>query len=91
MSVKNVKESEPKYPIDKVQDPYLNQATEDPYTQHVAADPYPAICWSRQSTMNDVKEEFDLPRGVWGGENDKNVVGITTPGLLEGLGCPIYV
>lgn len=41
MSVKNVKESEPKYPIDKVQDPYLNQATEDPYTQHVAADPYP--------------------------------------------------
>jgi GR25 family glycosyltransferase involved in LPS biosynthesis len=57
----------------------------------VAADPYPAICWSRQSTMNDVKEEFDLPRGVWGGENDKNVVGITTPGLLEGLGCPIYV
>ena len=57
----------------------------------VAADPYPVMCWSRQSTMNDVSEEVDGPRGVWGGENDKNVLGITTPGLLEGLGCPIYV
>ena len=57
----------------------------------VAADPYPVICWSRKSTMNDVSEEVDAPRGVLGGENDKNVLGITTPGLLEGLGCPIYV
>lgn len=57
----------------------------------IAADPYPAICWARRSTMNDVKEEVNGPRGVWGGQNDKNVLGITTPGLLEGLGCPIYV
>lgn len=55
-----------------------------------AADPYPAICWSRESTMNDVKEETTVIRGVWGGQNDKNVIGITTPGLLEGLGCPVY-
>lgn len=57
----------------------------------VAADPYPVICWSRESTMNDVNEVVESPRGVWGGQNDKNVISMTTPGLLEGLGLPIYV
>jgi len=57
----------------------------------LAADPYPAICWSRESTMDDVDEESPVRRGVWANHNDKNVISMTTPGLLEGLGCPIYV
>lgn len=57
----------------------------------VAADPYPAICWSRESTMHEVEEASDVRRGVWADFNDKNVISIATPGLLEGLGCPIYV
>lgn len=57
----------------------------------IAADPYPLVCWSRESTMGDHRERADVIRGVWSGQNDQNVFGSVTPGLLEGLGCPVHV
>lgn len=57
----------------------------------IAADPYPLICLSRESTMNDHKDEVDMVnRGVWIGQNDQNLFGAVTPGLVEGLGFPIH-
>ena len=55
-----------------------------------AADPPPAVCYSRESTMTQVNEKVTSPRGVWGNNNDKNMPGQITPGLVEGLGCPLY-
>ena len=54
------------------------------------ADPPPASCFSRESTMDDHTQEDNRPRGVWLGRNDKNVPAQITPGLLEGLGFPVY-
>lgn len=56
----------------------------------IAADPYPLICWSRESTMGDTPEHNPGFRGVWAGQNDQNVPGQITPGLVEGLGCPLH-
>lgn len=56
----------------------------------LAADPYPAICLSRESTMADTVENNPGFRGVWKGENDQNVPAMITPGLVEGLGCPMH-
>lgn len=56
----------------------------------IAADPYPLICWSRDSTMGDTGENNPGFRGVWVGQNDQNVPGQITPGLVEGLGCPLH-
>ena len=56
----------------------------------IAADPYPLICWSRESTMGDTSEHNPGFRGVWAGQNDQNVPGQITPGLVEGLGCPLH-
>lgn len=55
-----------------------------------APDPYPAICWSRESTMADTIENNPGFRGVWQGQNDQNVPAQITPGLVEGLGCPMH-